>query len=170
MLCAKAAGATTIVISDIDESRLKFAEDLMKERGGVKTVQVQKESAEALADRVKAAAGGDIDVAIECTGVESSLTASIYAVKFGGTVFAVGVGKNEQTFPFMILSVKEVDLKFQYRYCNTWPSAIKLLESGAVSEIRKLITHRFKLEDGLKAFETSGARGGGAIKVIISDE
>lgn len=167
MLCANAAGAQNIVITDIDEKRLKFAKALMAGKGGhVRAILVGKESPEELAKKITEIAGGEIDVGIECTGVESSLATAIHASKFGGSVFVVGVGKDEMNIPFMILSVKEVDLRFQYRYANTWPTAIRLLESGAVKEIRRLVTHRFKLEEAVKAFE---AVGHGSVKVMIQD-
>jgi L-iditol 2-dehydrogenase len=90
-------------------------------------------------------------------------------VRFGGTVFVVGVGKNEMKFPFMRLSTREIDLKFQYRYANTWPKAIRLVDSGVLSGIRKLVTHRFPIEDAVKAFETSADIKSGAIKVQITN-
>lgn len=56
-------------------------------------------------------------------------------MQFGGKVFIIGVGKNEQVvrqiqfysitflettsqFPFMHLSANEIDVSFQYRYAN----------------------------------------------------
>jgi L-iditol 2-dehydrogenase len=57
-------------------------------------------------------------------------------MQFGGKVFIIGVGKNEQVvcflskiyirrtfesllqFPFMHLSANEIDVQFQYRYAN----------------------------------------------------
>ena len=45
-------------------------------------------------------------------------------------MFVIGVGKEFQNLPFMHLSVNEIDLKFQYRYNNTWPKAIRLVSAG----------------------------------------
>jgi len=172
LLCAKAAGAAPIVVTDIDQGRLDFARELVKDSPGtVATYLVQRgKTEEELAEGVKAAIGGlEPDVALECTGVESSLAAAIFAVRFGGTVFVVGVGKNEMKFPFMRLSTREIDLKFQYRYANTWPKAIRLVDSGVLAGIRKLVTHRFPIEDAVKAFETSADVKSGAIKVQITN-
>ncbi|KAF3358955.1 hypothetical protein VdG1_02517 [Verticillium dahliae VDG1] len=105
-------------------------------------------------------------IALECTGVESSIAAAIWACKFGGKVFIIGVGKNEINIPFMRASVKEIDIQLQYRYCNTWPRAIRLVESGVI-DLTKLVTHRFNLEDALKAFDTAKDPKTGAIKVQI---
>ncbi|KAK0751500.1 chaperonin 10-like protein [Schizothecium vesticola] len=164
MLCCKAAGACPLVITDIDEGRLKFAKEICPE---VITHKVERASAEDSAKVLVEKFGGiEPTIAIECTGVESSIAAAIWAVKFGGKVFVVGVGKNEIQLPFMRASVREVDLQFQYRYCNTWPRAIRLIENGVV-DLTRLVTHRFQLEDALKAFDTASDPKTGAIKVQI---
>ncbi|KAK3954861.1 L-arabinitol 4-dehydrogenase [Pseudoneurospora amorphoporcata] len=162
MLCAKAAGACPLVITDIDQGRLKFAKEICPE---VITHKVERLSAEESAKKIVESFGGiEPAVALECTGVESSIAAAIWAVKFGGKVFVIGVGKNEIQIPFMRASVREVDLQFQYRYCNTWPRAIRLVENGLV-DLTRLVTHCFPLEDALKAFETASDPKTGAIKV-----
>ena len=168
LLCCRAAGAEPIVITDIDEGRLKFAKDLVP---SVRTHHVQMgASAEASAKTVVSAMDGiEPSVALECTGVESSVATAIWAVKFGGTVFVIGVGKNEMKMPFMRLSAREIDLKFQYRYCNTWPRAIRLLKSGVI-DMRKLVTHRFDLEQAVEAFNIAADPKTGAIKVQITNQ
>ena len=168
LLCAKAAGAEPIVITDIDDGRLKFAKELAP---NARTYKVTREvTTEKAAEDIIAAAGGiRPSVALECTGVESSVASAIYSVRFGGKVFVIGVGKNEMTMPFMRLSTQEIDLQFQYRYCNTWPRAIRLVEGGVVN-LEKLVTHRFDIEEAVKAFETAGDPKTGAIKVQIQSE
>lgn len=167
LLCCKAAGAFPLVITDIDEGRLKFARDLVPD---VIIHKVERESAEDSAKAIIAKFGGiEPAIALECTGVESSVSSAIWAVKFGGKVFVIGVGKNEMTLPFMRLSVREIDLQFQYRYSNTWPRAIRLVQSGII-DMKKLVTHRFRLEDAVKAFETAADAKTGAIKVQIKSE
>jgi len=165
LLCCKAAGAAPLVITDIDEGRLKFAADLVP---GARTHKVEfSHSAEDFAASITALMDGiEPAIAMECSGAESSIAGAIQAVKFGGKVFVIGVGKNEIKIPFMRLSTREVDLQFQYRYSNTWPRAIRLLANG-VLDLRRLVTHRFPIEEAVKAFETSADVKSGAIKVII---
>ncbi|KAH8433561.1 NAD(P)-dependent alcohol dehydrogenase [Aspergillus melleus] len=177
LLSARAAGASPIVITDIDEGRLAFAKSLVPD---VLTYKVQiglsaEENAEGI---VKAfnngqSSGPDIlrpRLALECTGVESSVASAIWSVKFGGKVFVIGVGKNEMKIPFMRLSTQEIDLQYQYRYSNTWPRAIRLVKNGVI-DLKRLVTHRYTLEDALKAFETAANPKTGAIKVqIMSSE
>jgi L-iditol 2-dehydrogenase len=167
LLCCAAAGAEPIVITDIDDGRLKFAKELVP---SVRAFKVARAPPEELGKAIASEFGGlEPAIALECTGVESSVSAAIWAVKFGGKVFVIGVGKNEMNIPFMRLSTREVDLQFQYRYCNTWPRAIRLVQSGII-DMKKLVTHRFDLEDAIKAFETAADPKTGAIKVQIKSD
>ncbi|CAO2658069.1 Nn.00g073290.m01.CDS01 [Neocucurbitaria sp. VM-36] len=165
LLCAHAAGATPLVITDIDQGRLDFAKSLVP---SVLTHKVEfSHSPDDFRNAIiKQMEGVEPAIAMECTGVESSINGAIQAVKFGGKVFVIGVGKNEMKIPFMRLSTREVDLQFQYRYCNTWPKAIRLVKSGVI-DLSKLVTHRFKLEDAVEAFKTAADPKTGAIKVQI---
>jgi L-iditol 2-dehydrogenase len=177
LLSASAAGATPIVITDIDEGRLNFAKSLVPD---VRTYKVQiglsaEEQAQKIVDVFNDGDGSGPDalrprLALECTGVESSVATAIWSVKFGGKVFVIGVGKNEMSIPFMRLSTQEIDLQYQYRYSNTWPRAIRLVKNGVIN-LKKLVTHRYALEDALQAFETAANPKTGAIKVqIMSSE
>jgi len=47
-------------------------------------------------------------VALECTGVSTSISGAIHSVKFGGKVFVIGVGRDVIDIPFMRLSTQEV--------------------------------------------------------------
>ena len=90
-------------------------------------------------------------------------------MKFGGKVFVIGVGKNEMKIPFMRLSTEEIDLQFQYRYSNTWPKAIRLVQNGVIN-MDKLVTHRYNLSDAVEAIKTAADPKTGAIKVQIKND
>lgn len=167
ILCSAAAGAVPIVVTDIDEGRLKFAKELVPR---VRTYKVERDvSPEKAAADIIELGGIQPFIALECTGVESSIASAIWAVRFGGKVFVIGVGKPDINIPFMRLSTQEIDLQFQYRHSNTWPRAIRLIESGVV-DLERLVTHRFDIEDAVKAFETAADPKTGAIKVQIQSE
>ena len=53
-----------------------------------------------------------------------------------------------------------------FSFYPSYPKALALVASGAVN-VKPLITHHFKLEQSLDAFETSRTGAGGAIKVVI---
>lgn len=164
-ICCAAAGAGPIIVTDIDSSRLEFAKRLVprvipyKVERGVTPEQAGIHIA-------KLAGGTGPIVALECTGVSSSVATAIWSVRFGGKVFVIGVGKPDMSVPFMRLSTQEIDLQFQYRYANTWPRAIRLIESGVVN-LDGVVTHRFDLEDAVEAFECAVNPSSGSMKVII---
>lgn len=168
LLCCQAAGACPIVITDIDAGRLDYATKLCPRAKPYK-VNPSLTPSDAGAEIVQAANGIKPSIALECTGVESSVSTAIHSVKFGGKVFVIGVGKPDMTLPFMRLSTQEIDLQFQYRYSNTWPRAIRLVRDGVV-DMGQLVTHRFDIEDAVGAFETAGDVRSGAIKVMIQSE
>ena len=74
----------------------------------------------------------------------------------------------ELQFPFMHLSANEIDVKFQYRYANQYPKAIRLIAGGLIN-LKPLVTHRFKLEEAVQAFHVAADPKQGAIKVQILD-
>jgi L-iditol 2-dehydrogenase len=166
-ILARAAGAAPIAITDISQSRLDFAKKMVP---GIRTILVERGvSAEDVARTAVKAMGVQPRVALECTGVESSLATAIYSVKFSGIVHAIGVGKDFQNIPFMHASVNDINIKFQYRYANTWPKGIRLINEGVIN-VKPLVTHRFSLEDAKKAFATTSDPTSGSVKVMIFDE
>ena len=49
----------------------------------------------------------------------------------------------------------------------SYPTALEMISCGRV-DVKPLVTHRFTLEDSLKAFEASRTAQDGAIKVVIN--
>ncbi|EMC96252.1 hypothetical protein BAUCODRAFT_122276 [Baudoinia panamericana UAMH 10762] len=167
LLAAHAAGAAPLVITDIDEYRLAMAKSLVPR---VRTVKIEpNQGAEENAERVKQALGREAQLVLECTGVESSVHTGIYACKFGGAVFIIGVGKDFQQIPFMHASIREIDVRFQFRYRETYPKAITLVSEGLI-DLKPLVTHRFPLEEGKAAFEAATTPSAKAVKVQLLDD
>jgi L-iditol 2-dehydrogenase len=88
------------------------------------------------------------------------------ATRDAGTCCLVGVGKNDQTLPVNNFAMREVDIRGLFRYHHTYPRAISLISSGLL-DIKHLITHKYKFEDALDAFNTAGDYASGSIKVQI---
>ena len=167
LLAAHAAGAAPIAITDIDENRLAMAKKLVPR---VRTVHVKLgEDAKASAERIKQALGREAKLVLECTGVESSIHSGIYSCQFGGAVFIIGVGKDFQQIPFIAASFREIDIRFQFRYRETYPKAIMLVSEGLI-DVKPLVTHRFSLEQGQDAFEAASNPAAKAVKVQLLDE
>lgn len=84
-------------------------------------------------------------------------------------MFVIGVGKDYQNIPFMHLSANEIDLRFQFRYRDTYPTAIQLVSEGLI-DLKPLVTHRFSLQDGIEAFAAASNPKAKAVKVQIIDD
>lgn len=69
----------------------------------------------------------------------------------------------------MHLSANEIDLRFQYRYHDTYPKAISLVTEGLI-DLKPLVTHRFSLDQGLEAFAAASNPAARAVKVQILDD
>lgn len=162
LLVAKACGASSVAVTDLDEGRLKIA----KELGADMIFKVTSRDGKVVAEQIKKEFGR-VDKTIECTGAESSIHTAIYATNSGGIAMLVGMGKAEINFPIVDALVREVDIRGNFRYVNCYPTALELVASGKVN-VKPLITHRFKLEEAHKAFATTGSGSDNAIKVMIS--
>ena len=84
-------------------------------------------------------------------------------------VFVIGCGKDLQTIPFAYMSAREIDLRFQFRYRDTYPKAISLVSAGLI-DLNPLVTHRFTLEEGEQAFKTASDPSARSVKVQILDD
>jgi L-iditol 2-dehydrogenase len=164
MLVAKAMGASKVIVVDLVDNRLEVAKKL----GADFVIKASTDMDTAtLVQKVKQSLGGDLaDVTIECSGAEASIKLAIQGTRAGGVVLLVGLGPANVTVPIVDAAVREVDIRGVFRYANCYPLALDLIATGKV-DVKPLITHHFKLEETLQAFETSRTGAGGAIKVMI---
>lgn len=118
LLSSRASGAHPLVITDLEPKRLEFAKKLVPE---CETYQVQRDlSSEDNAKAIRKLFGdseyGCPETVLECTGVESSIVTGAFAVRRGGTLMIIGVGRPViNNIPFMHLSLGEVS-------CSLLPS------------------------------------------------
>ncbi|KAG0750289.1 hypothetical protein G6F57_006594 [Rhizopus arrhizus] len=162
---AKAAGVHPIGMTDVQDHRLEYA----KKMGATFTYKIVPGNSETeTVKEIRKLFGGEgAECSLECTGIESSFRTAIMATREAGTCCLVGVGKNDQTIPVNNFAMREVDIRGLFRYHHTYPRAIALLSSGAIQDIKHLVTHKYEFKDALKAFETTSDYSRGAIKVQI---
>ncbi|GAB5591177.1 hypothetical protein Unana1_06077 [Umbelopsis nana] len=172
-----AKGAKQVTIFDINEHRLEFAKEYLPQ---IKTVQLPLPSkdtpdllnwSQELIENLVQDQTIDrelIDVCFECTGQESCIQMSMFSARRGGVVMLIGLGKGRAVLPTEVMSVREVDVRGNFRYAHAYPEAIELVSQDKVP-IKGLVTHQFKLEDTLEAFETVMQGGAGVVKVQIGD-
>lgn len=159
MLAAKALGATSVVSTDINESRLNVATSL----GADLVVDANHDDlAQVILDSF-----GPVDLSIDCTGAESAVSAAILATQAGGRVVLVGLGQDRMSLPIVDAATREVDLVGIFRYVNTYPTALNLLISGKL-DVSTLATHHFPIEEIVPAFEVADSNMDGVIKVVVT--
>ncbi|KAG9852768.1 sorbitol dehydrogenase-like protein, partial [Aureobasidium melanogenum] len=184
---AKAKGAKTIVIADIDAGRVDFAvKNGFAHHGFVVPMKRGKDTEENLAIARETADGmaavanesgsaiGEVDVVFECTGVPTCVQSAIYSTKPGGRVMLIGMGVPIQTLAISSAALREVDLVGVFRYANTYPEGISLASSPSCPDLSKLVTHKFKgLDNAEQAFGMAGRtkddKGDLVLKVVIQN-
>ncbi|XP_071102003.1 sorbitol dehydrogenase-like [Haliotis cracherodii] len=159
MLTARARGAAKILITDINEDRLKYAK-----RVGADHIVLAGDPQQT-ARTIQDSLGGAADVTIECSGAPSSVTTAIYATATGGRIVLVGLGPAELQLPLISAQCREVDILGMVTLANTYPAALAMVTSGQV-DVKQLITHRYRLEEALDAYEAARRREG--VKIIIN--
>ncbi len=162
LLACRAAGAANVVISDRVESRLEVARQL----GATRIVRGDAEELRQVAHQLTDGRGAD--VAIECAGHPSALSASIGAVRAGATVVLIGMPVGDvASVNINDLIVREITLKPIFRYNNTFPTGVDLLASGKV-DVKPLISKRFELSEVPEAFEYVLANRETCVKAIVN--
>jgi len=69
----------------------------------------------------------------------------------------------------MNASFREIDIRFQFRYHETYPKAIMLVSEGLI-DLKPLVTHRFSLDQSKDAFEAASNPAARAVKVQLLDD
>jgi len=159
---AKAAGASKVIISEIDERRCEVAERM----GADYVINPAREDIE---KRVMEITGGrGADVVIVAVGVAQAQRDALRIVAKGGRVnFFAGLpaGKEEIPINTNLIHYKQIvvlgtSMQTPYEFRKT----LDLVASGVV-DVKPIITHVFSLRDGLKAFETAMKAEG--LKVVM---
>jgi len=155
----RAAGCSRILVTDIDSSRLKLAQDL-----GAHAVLNAKLGVARQVGKLTGGAG--VDAAMEAVGHTDSVNASIESVRKGGTVVLVGNIAPEVTVPLQKIVTQQIRLQGSCASQGEYQRAMELLESGAI-QVKNLITAIAPLAEGPLWFERLHTREPNLMKVIL---
>eukprot|EP00891_Asterochloris_glomerata_P001257 jgi/Astpho2/1257/Aster-07102 len=72
------------------------------------------------------------DIIIDAAGFEVTVQTSIRACAPGGRVVLVGMGQEYAKIPSATVAVKEISLMGSFRYANTYPMCIKMMENKRI--------------------------------------
>ena len=151
-MVARAAGASRVVLSDVNPDRLAKAAAL-----GFDTIDAREGLG--LLD-------GTVDVLLECSGSPVAIDGGIRAVARAGTVVLVGMAADGMVpLPVDVIQGRELWVTGTFRYARTYPTAIGLVAGGDI-DLDQLVSKTFALDEVQEAL-TYHREDPSAMKVIV---
>ena len=156
---ARHVGARHIVITDINDYRLKLAGTM----GATRTVNVHKEQLDSVMTELGMTEG--FDVGLEMSGMPDAFRDMLHHMNHGGKVAMLGIPPADMSIAWSEVIFKGLVIKGIYgrEMFETWYKMASLLQSGL--DLAPIVTHRFAVDDFQRGFDVmaSGASG----KVIL---
>jgi L-iditol 2-dehydrogenase len=163
MQALRAANCSRIYISDIDDTRLRLAEQL----GATATINAKK--ADTAAEIHGLTSGTGVDVALEAVGNSVAIKTAIDSVRKGGTVTLIGNISPTVEIPLQAVVSRQIRLQGSAASSGEYPQCIDLLARGAV-RVKRLITAITPLEEGPRWFERLHSGEPNLIKIILTPD
>jgi (R,R)-butanediol dehydrogenase/meso-butanediol dehydrogenase/diacetyl reductase len=167
VLCAHAAGAARIFVSEPNASRRRTIESF----GICAGVYDPKITDVVAGVKAQTEENVGVDVAIECVGKEDALNTCVEAVRRRGVVVQAGLHVGKASTDPMLWALKDITIEATWCYPITmWPRIIGLVESGKLP-ISKIIDGRIQAEDVVsKGFDLLTAASNDKLKILVSTQ
>jgi L-iditol 2-dehydrogenase len=157
---ARAAGASTVYVADVDATRLELATKLGAD-------DVLLASGSTLIEKIHSLTGGrGVDLVLEAVGRDETISGAIDCVRKGGTVTLVGNISPQVTLPLQKVVSRQIRLQGSCASSGEYPQAIDLIASGQI-KVAPLITAIATLEAGPEWFERLHAREPNLMKIVL---
>jgi L-iditol 2-dehydrogenase len=160
MQAARLAGAGTVVVVDLDETRLEMARSL----GATKTLNSR--DADVMAQLRAMTGGRGADAVLECVGTPATVKLAIDVVRKGGTVTLVGNVAPTVEIGLQSVVTRQIRLQGSCASSGEYPACISLMARGAI-RVEPLISAVAPLEDGPDWFRRLHEREPGLLKVVL---
>ena len=162
LLTAQFFSPSEIIMIDQDDNRLQVA----KTFGATQLINSNNEDA---VEKIMALTKNKgVDVAIEAVGVPATFELCQQIIGAGGHIANIGVHGKSVTLHLENLWSKNITITTRLVDTVSTPMLFKNVQSGKLDP-NKLITHHFKLDQILKAYDTFGnAANEKALKVILT--
>jgi len=161
LLTAQFYAPAEIIMIDLDSNRLDLA------KGFGATTTINSADGRAVEAVMKQTDGIGVDTAIEAVGIPATFELCEEIVAPGGTIANIGVHGTKAALHLERLWDRNITIATRLVDTVSTPMLLKVLRSNKIDP-KRLITHRFKLNQILEAYETFGhAAYTGALKVII---
>jgi alcohol dehydrogenase len=163
LLTARFYSPAHLIVVDLDANRLEVATQF----GATAVVNSADGHA---AEKILALTGGrGVDVAIEAVGVPATFALCEAIVAAGGHIANIGVHGTSVTLHLEKLWSQNITITTRLVDAVTTPLLLRTVVAGTLKP-RQLITHRFKLDAIIEAYETFAHAGRErALKVIVTN-
>lgn len=144
---ARHAGARNIVITDMNDYRLRIADEM----GATRTVNIQNQDLEKVMAELGMQEG--FDVGMEMSGAGPAFRQLISGMVHGGRVALLGIPPSDTAIDWNEVIFKGLFLKGVYgrEMFETWYKMLSMLESGL--DVTPVLTHEMGADDYQKGFE-----------------
>ncbi|HTA82436.1 MAG TPA: zinc-dependent alcohol dehydrogenase family protein [Bacteroidia bacterium] len=151
-----------IIVIDVDDNRLATA----KKFGATHTIN--SSDGKAVENIMMLTNGKGVDTAIEAVGLSATFELCEEIVAAGGHIANIGVHGKSVTLHMETLWSRNITITTRLVDTITTPMLFKIVQSKKI-EPKNLITHHFKLDEIVKAYDTFGnAAREKALKVILT--
>lgn len=157
---AVAAGASRVLIADVDQTRLELA----KQVGAQETLLLSGD--ELVSEVLRRTGGKGVDLALEAVGRDTTIAASIDSVRKGGTVTLIGNISPQVTLPLQKVVSRQLRLQGSCASSGEYPEAIELVTSGKI-QVKPLITAVAPLDEGPRWFARLYAHEPNLMKIVL---
>ncbi len=155
------AGCTTVIVSDIDDTRLQLAQDMGA------TLTLNAKSVDVPAEVLKHTNGVGVAVALEAVGATTTIRTAIDSVTKGGTVTLIGNVSPTVEIPLQAVVSRQLRLQGSAASAGEYPKCIDMLARGAI-KVKPLITAVAPLEEGAGWFDRLHSREPNLMKIILA--
>ncbi len=167
-LCAAAGarllGASTIFAVDGNDHRLDIARQLGAD------ITLNHNSCDVVDEAMKLTGGRGADASIEALGLQSTFASALRVLKPGGTLSSLGVYSEDLTIPLPAFAAGLGDHTIRMALCPGGKERMRrlmnILASGRLG-LGVRVTHQYKLENTVEAFDLLAHQRDGVLKVAI---
>lgn len=167
-LCATAGarllGASLVIGVDGNDHRLGIA----RKMGADLTLNFN--NCDVIAEVMKITGGRGADAAIEALGTQGTFESALKVLKPGGTLSSLGVYSSDLKIPLGAFAAGLGDHTIRTALCpggkERMRRLMKVIESGRL-DLGIMVTHQFKLDDIVAAYELFSHQRDGVLKVAI---
>jgi L-iditol 2-dehydrogenase len=156
----RAAGASKVIVLDVDDSRLELARSL----GATKALNSR--GSDVIPQILDMTSGRGADSAMECVGSTVPVKLALDSVRKGGSVTLIGNVAPTIELGLQSTVTRQIRLQGSCASSGEYPACISLISRGAI-RVEPLISAVAPLRDGASWFHRLYEREPGLLKVIL---